>query len=42
MRVHRYLPDVLVPLDVETVEVIVFDQSLLCLLIFAFTALHYG
>lgn len=42
MRIGRFLPDVLVSLDVETVEVIVFDQPLLRLFIFAFTAFHYG
>lgn len=28
-------PDVLVPLDIEAVEVVIFDQALLLLLIFA-------
>lgn len=45
MEVNRctgeYTPDVLVPLDVETVEVVIFDQALLLLLIFAvLQALH--
>lgn len=35
------LPDVLVPLDIETVEVVIFDEALLLLLIFAvLQALH--
>lgn len=36
-RIYRSvgLPDVLVPLDIETVEVVIFDEALLLLLIFA-------
>lgn len=29
------IPDVLVPLDIETVEVVIFDEALLLLFIFA-------
>lgn len=29
------IPDVLVPLDIETVEVVIFDEELLLLFIFA-------
>lgn len=33
--VGEYMPDVLVPLDIETVEVVIFDEALLLLFIFA-------
>lgn len=36
------LPDILVSLYVETVEVVVLDHTLLFLFIFTLAALHYG
>lgn len=34
-REGEHVPDVLVPLDIEAVEVVIFDQTLLLLFIFA-------